>query len=178
VLSAAQRLGVRNLFHSLCDPAAVQQCVSEGIGASVELMVGGRTDHLHGAPVAVTARVRHLDDGRFEDPGVTHGGFRFFDAGSRALLETDDGHFVLLTSRPMGNTSRAELTSVGLDPELLQIIVAKGVQSPRGAYEPIAAEMIQLNTPGCTSADLSALSYRHRRRPMFPFEPEAAYEPG
>ena len=116
VLSAAQRLGVRNLFHSLCDPAAVQQCVSAGIAASVELTVGGRTDDLHGAPVAVTARVRHLDDGRFEDPGVTHGGFRFFDAGPRALLETDDGHFVLLTSRPMGNTSRAELTSVGLEP--------------------------------------------------------------
>ena len=88
-----------------------------GIGASVDLTVGGRTDDLHGAPVAVTARVRHLDDGRFEDTGVTHGGFRFFDAGPRALLETDDGHFVLLTSRPMGNTSRAELTSVGLDPE-------------------------------------------------------------
>jgi microcystin degradation protein MlrC len=178
VLSAAQRLGVRNLFHSLCDPAAVQHCVRAGITASVELTVGGRTDHLHGAPVAVAARVRHLDDGRFEDPGVTHGGFRFFDAGPRALLETNDGHFVLLTSRPMGNTSRAELTSVGLEPEHLQIIVAKGVQSPRAAYEPIAAEMIQLNTPGCTSADLSALAYRHRRRPMFPFEPEAAYAPG
>jgi microcystin degradation protein MlrC len=178
VLAAAQRLGVRNLFHSLCDPAAVQHCTTEGVGASVVLTVGGGTDHLHGAPVAVTGRVRHLDDGRFEDAGVTHGGFRFFDAGRRALLETDDGHFVLLTSRPMGNTSRAELTSVGLDPEKLQIIVAKGVQSPRGAYEPIAAEMIQLNTPGCTSADLSALAYRHRRRPMFPFEPAASYAPG
>ena len=77
----------------------------------------------------------------------------------------------------MGNTSRAELTSAGLVPEDLQVIVAKGVQSPRGAYEPIAAEMIQLNTPGCTSADLSALTYRHRRRPMFPFEPEATYAP-
>jgi microcystin degradation protein MlrC len=141
-------------------------------------IVGARTDDLHGEPVHVTGRVRHLDDGRFEDPGVVHGGFRFFDAGPRALIETDDGHFLLLTSRPMGNTSRAELTSVGLIPEDLQVIVAKGVQSPRGAYEPIAAEMIQLSTPGCTSADLSALTYRHRRRPMFPFEPEATYAPG
>jgi microcystin degradation protein MlrC len=80
-----------------------------------------------------------------------------------------------LTSRPMGNTSRAELTSVGLDPLSLKVIVAKGVHSPRGAFEPIAAEMIQLNTPGCTSADLSTLSYKLRRRPMFPFEPEATF---
>lgn len=178
VLAAAQRLGVRDLFHSLCDPPSVERCRAAGVGASVSLDVGARTDDLHGEPVHVTARVRHLDDGRFEDPGVTHGGFRFFDAGPRALLDTDDGHHVLLTSRPMGNTSRAELTSAGLVPEEIQVIVAKGVQSPRGAYEPIAAEMIQLSTPGCTSADLSALTYRHRRRPMFPFEPEATYTPG
>jgi microcystin degradation protein MlrC len=178
VLAAAQRLGVRDLFHSLCDPPAVERCTRAGVGATVAMRVGARTDDLHGEPVHVTGRVRHLDDGRFEDPGVVHGGFRFFDAGPRALIETDDGHFLLLTSRPMGNTSRAELTSVGLIPEDLQVIVAKGVQSPRGAYEPIAAEMIQLSTPGCTSADLSALTYRHRRRPMFPFEPEATYAPG
>jgi hypothetical protein len=55
------------------------------------------------------------------------------------------------------------------------VIVAKGVHSPRGAFEPIAAEMIQLNTPGCTRADLSKLSYKLRRRPMFPFEPEATF---
>ena len=177
VLAAAQRLGIRNLFHSLCDAAAVEQCRAAGIGASLRFEIGARTDELHGAPVTVTARVRHLDDGRFEDAGVTHGGFRFFDAGQRALLETDDGHFVLLTSRPMGNTSRAELTSIGLDPSDLQVIVAKGVHSPRGAYEPIAAEMIQLNTRGCTTADLNSLTYRHRRRPMFPFEPHTTFEP-
>ena len=178
VLAAAQRLGIRNLFHSLCDPAAVDQCVRAGVGGTVSLYAGGHTDDLHGDPVQLTGRVRHLDQGRFEDPGVVHGGFRFFDAGPRALVETDDGHQVLLTSRPMGNTSRAELTSAGLVPEDLQVIVAKGVQSPRGAYEPIAAEMIQLSTPGCTSADLSALTYRHRRRPMFPFEPATSYSPG
>lgn len=177
VLAAAQRLGIRGLFHSLCDPAAVQLCATAGVGASLTLSVGARTDDLHGAPVTVTARVRVLDDGKFEDRGVTHGGFRFFDAGRRALLETDDGHFVLLTSRPMGNTSRAELTSIGLDPSDMQIIVAKGVHSPRGAYEPIAAEMIQLDTRGCTSADLLSLTYRRRRRPMFPFEPETSYDP-
>ena len=92
VLEAAQRLGIRDLFHSLCDPVAVEHCRSAGLGASVTLAVGARTDTLHGAPVNVTGRVRHLDDGTFEDTGVTHGGFRFFDAGHRALLETEDGH--------------------------------------------------------------------------------------
>lgn len=175
ILAAAQRLKIRNLFHSLCDPQAVQHCISAGVGGNVELKVGAHTDDLHGYPVAVTGLVRHLDNGVFEDPGVTHGGFRFFDAGPRALLESHDGHFILLTSLPMGNTSRVELTSVGINPLDLQVIVAKGVHSPRGAFEPIAAEMIQVNSPGCTSADLSQLKYSRRRNPMFPFEKTAPY---
>ncbi len=175
VLSAAQRLGVRGLFHSLCDPASAQTCHAVGVGARVDLQVGGKTDSLHGSPVHITGVVTHIDDGRFEDTGVTHGGFRFFNAGARALVHTDDDHFVLITSRPMGNTSRAELTSVGLDLLTTKIIVAKGVHSPRGAFEPIATELIQLNTPGCTSADLSTLHYERRRKPMFPFEPNATF---
>lgn len=175
VLAAAQRIGVGGVFHSLCDPASVVACAEAGLGATVELEVGGKTDGLHGDPVAIRGVVQMLDDGKFEDSGPTHGGFRFYDAGPRALVHTEDDHMVLLTSRPRGNTSRQELISAGLDPLTQPIIVAKGVHSPRATYEPIAAEMIRLNTPGCTSADVSALEYNHRPRPMFPYERHAQY---
>ncbi len=175
VLAVAQRLKIRNLFHSVCDPASVTECEKVGVGKQITLKVGGKTDKLHGAPVQITGVVQHLDDGCFEDKGVTHGGFRFFNAGPRALVHTDNDQYILLTSRAMGNTSRAELTSAGIDPISLKVIVAKGVHSPRGAFEPIASELIQLNTPGCTSADLSSLVYQYRRRPMFPFESETSF---
>jgi hypothetical protein len=29
---------------------------------------------------------------------------------------------------------------------------------------------LRVNTPGVTTADLTRLEYRHRRRPLFPFE--------
>lgn len=177
VLAAAQRLGVKGLFQSLCDPEAVAACVAAGVGATVELEVGGKTDDLHGSPVSMRGVVRVLDSGKFEDPGATHGGFRFFNVGLRAVVETEDGHTLMLNSRPLGNPSLQQLISVGINPHTQPIIVAKGVHSPRGAFEPIAAEMIWLNTPGCTSADLSSLEYHHRRRPMFPFEPDAQYDP-
>ena len=81
----------------------------------------------------------------------------------------------MLISLPMGNTSLQQLISAGIDPLEQQVIVAKGVHSPRAAFEPIAADMIWMATPGCTTADLGRLDYRHRRRPMFPYEPEASY---
>ena len=174
-LAAAKRLGIGGLFHSLCDPEAVAACQKAGVGATVHLEVGGKTDDLHGEPVAITGTVRLLDDGKFEDPGATHGGFRFYDSGHRAVIETTDDHTLMIHTLPMGNTSRQQLVSAGIDPQKQPIIVAKGVHSPRGAFEPIAAEMIWMNTPGCTSADLSGLLYEHRRRPLFPFERDASH---
>lgn len=177
VLAASQQMGVKSVFGSLCDPGAVQACWTRGLHAAVDIWAGGRTDDLHGQPIRLVGRVTHLDDGRFEDPGPTHGGRRVFDAGRRAVVRTDDGLVVLLTSRPMGNTSRAELTSAGIDPSSLQIVIAKGVHSPRAAFEPLAARMIQLDSPGCTTADIATLTYLHRVRPIFPFEPEMDFEP-
>lgn len=174
LLAAAQRLGVPGIFCSLADPQAVQECIDAGVGATLELAVGGKTDDLHGSPVTVQATVRALTDGRWEDPGATHGGFRFFDTGTNALLETQDGHDVLLTSQPQGNVSLQQLRAVGLEPTRQPIIIAKGVNSPRAAFEPIAAEMIYVGTPGVTSADLSTFTYRHLR-PMHPFAHEANY---
>jgi microcystin degradation protein MlrC len=50
------------------------------------------------------------------------------------------------------------------------VVIAKGVVSPRPAYQPIASEIILANTAGVTSADLNSFEYVHRRRPLFPFE--------
>ncbi len=175
LLDLALRLGVRSYLQTLYDPAAVAACVAAGVGATLTLAVGAKTDDRHGNPVTVTARVRLLSDGRFEDARPTHGGWRFFDAGTTAVLETTDGHTLVLTSKRIGNTSIEQMYSLGIQPEQYQVVVAKGVISPRPAYAPIAAEIVLANTPGVTSADLSTFPYQHRRRPLYPFEPEATY---
>ena len=91
------------------------------------------------------------------------------------MLETEDGHTLVLTSHRDGNTSREQMYSVGVWPERYRVVVAKGVVSPRPAYAPIASRIVLVNTPGVTTADLSSFNYRHRRRPLYPFEPEAEY---
>jgi microcystin degradation protein MlrC len=176
LLAEARRQGVRSYLQTLYDPEAVRRCVAAGVGHELTLEVGGKTDRLHGAPVEVTGRVRLISDGRFEDPRPTHGGWRFFDGGTTVVLETTDGHTLVLTSRRIGNTSIEQMYALGIRPETKQVVVAKGVVSPRPAYQPIASEIILVNTPGATTADLSFFTYQHRRQPLYPFEPEAAYE--
>lgn len=175
ILHEARALGVKNLLQSLYDPAAVQACVKAGVGATVTVEAGGRTDGLHGKPIKLTGTVRVVADGKFEETLPNHGGGRFFDQGLCARLDTTDGWTIVLCSRRMGNTARHQYYSVGIRPEDFQIVVAKGVVSPRPAFQPIAGEIILANTPGVTTADLSTFTYRHRRRPLFPFEKDARY---
>jgi microcystin degradation protein MlrC len=171
LLAEAKRQGVRGFLQTLYDPEAVQECLAAGIGQSLTLRVGGKTDDRHGQPVEVTGRVRLISDGKFEEWRITHGGGRFFDQGTTVVLETTDGHTLVLTSNRVGNTSIEQMYSLGIRPEQKQVVVAKGVQSPRPAYEPIAAEIVLVNTPGVTTSDLSYFEYKRRRRPLYPFEP-------
>jgi microcystin degradation protein MlrC len=176
LLEIAQRLGIRDYLQSLYDPDAVEACVAAGVGETVTLTVGGKTDRMHGGPVAVTGRVRTISEGKWEDTRPTHGGYRYYDAGKTAVLETTDGHTLVLHARRLGNYSIGEMYSVGIFPEEYQVVVAKGVQSPRPAYQPIAAEVIMVNTPGVSTADLDSFTYTRRRHPLYPFERDAAYE--
>lgn len=175
LLEAAQRLGVRRYLQTLRDPEAVARCITAGVGAVVSLEVGAKTDDLHGRPVAVTGTVTRISDGKFEEPTPIHGGFRFFDGGPTVVLETTDEHTLVLTTRLIGNTSIQQMYSLGVRPETKHVVVAKGVVSPRPAYEPIAAQVVLVNTPGVTTSDLSRFTYRRRRRPLYPFEADAEY---
>ncbi|HBL46289.1 MAG TPA: hypothetical protein DDZ90_23180, partial [Planctomycetaceae bacterium] len=51
-----------------------------------------------------------------------------------------------------------------------QILIAKGVQAPLAAYSPVCPNLIRVNTPGVTSADMQQFQYQFRRQPLFPFE--------
>ena len=65
--------------------------------------------------------------------------------------------------------------SMGIYPEKYKIVVAKGVSSPRPAYQPIASKIIIVNSPGVTTADLSFFNYKNIRKDMFPFNKNAKY---
>lgn len=169
------RQGVPDSLVILADPEAVAACVAAGPGATVSLMAGGKTDRLHGSPVHVTGRVRVLSDGRFVETQVRHGGWGACDQGTTAVLEIDGGHTLMLTTRRMAPMSLEQVLSAGIKPEKKRVIVVKGVVAPRAAYAPIAAKIMLVDTPGVTSDNPRYFTYRHRRVPLYPMEPDAAY---
>ncbi len=177
LLQEALRTGIAEVMVVLKDPESVQACIRAGVGASVTLSVGAKTDDLHGQPVPIRGRVRALTDGHFIEDNPVHGGGRFFNQGLTAVVETSQKYTLILTSLPMAPVSLEQVRSTGVVPERFQILVAKGVVAPRGAYAPIAARIILVNTPGATAADPFQFAYKRRRRPLYPLESDATYNP-
>jgi len=175
ILKRAKELKINDYLQSICDPEVVNQCVSAGEGANISIKVGGKIDEMHGEPIEFQGTVIKIDDGKYEEHRPNHGGFRFFDDGKRVRFETDEGITILITSKRSGNTAREQMYSMGIKPENYKIVVAKGVSSPRPAYQPIAAKIILVNTPGVTTSDLSFFEYKNIRNNMFPFNKNTKY---
>jgi len=165
----------RESFVCLHDPEAVQRAEALGQGGRGRFLLGGKADARHGPPLDVELAVESLHEGWFEEPRPRHGGFRTFDQGRSAVLRSDCGLTVLATSKRMVPFSLCQLTSCGLDPERFHVLVAKGVNAPIAAYSVVCKHFLRVNTPGVTTADLTALPFQKRRRPMFPFEPGMAW---
>jgi len=155
--------GVGRTATILHDAPAVELCVEAGSGASVVVDVGRPLMTLEGT-------VGQITDGLFEDPNPTHGGYRFFDSGTTCVLHLENEDVVLLTSKLVLPISLQQLLSAGIDPAERRMIVAKGVVSPQPAYAAVAGSMVLVDTPGVTTSNLDGLPYKHRRRPLFPFE--------
>lgn len=156
-----------SLFICLQDADAVALSEKAGTGSEIEARVGDP-----GAPVSGRFRVVTLHDGIFTESEARHGGFVRFDQGPTAILKSVDSGLVLMaTTRRMAPFSLAQLTSCGIDPLAFDWIVAKGVIAPMAAYAPVArGGFVHVDTPGPTCANMVTMPYRHRRRPMFPFE--------
>jgi microcystin degradation protein MlrC len=166
---AIRSRGIASAFVCLYDPQSVQQAVDGGAGATLSMRLGGKTDTMHGQPLEGNFEVVGLYAGKFVEPEPRHGGFTHCDQGRTAVV-CGGGLTVMLTSQRMPPFSLQQLISCDLDPRTFHLLVAKGVHAPVAAYGPVCRHLIRVNTPGCTTADMLALDFHHRRRPMFPFE--------
>ena len=134
------------------DPEAVQTCIQAGVGGTVSLDVGGKADNLHGDPVPIRGTVRLIHDGQYIETQPRHGGQRYHNQGLTTVVAVEDS-LVVLTSRRQTPFSLQQLYSLGIDPTEMRMIVVKAAVAYRAAYEPIAGQIIEVDTPGLTAVN-------------------------
>ena len=169
ILSELLQQGASGFVVVVYDPEGVQNCIQVGVDEAVSLEVGGKMDNLHGDPVAINGKVRLIHDGQYIETEPRHGGARYHNQGLTTVIDIGDS-LVVLTSRRQTPFSLQQLFSLGINPSDMRMIVVKAAVAYRAAYEPIAGNIIEVDTPGLTAVNPLHFEYRNVRRPLFPLD--------
>jgi microcystin degradation protein MlrC len=171
LLRALLEAGTRNVaVGTIYDPGTVRQALKAGVGARIEVALGGHTDPSLGAPVQATAEVMHLSDGNFRNDGPMNAGVQVA-LGATAVLRLGDHIDVVTTSTRMHAIDLQVFLSQGIDPLARNVLVVKSSQHFRAAFEPIAREVMLVDAGGLCSTDASRFIYAKLRRPIWPLDP-------
>src|SRR5690606_34345550 len=169
LLEALELHGALASFICIYDPTAVLKASEHSTGDSFDRTIAG-SDQNGNKNYTTSVRRLKIKEGDFQEENARHGGQVNYYMEKTALVLTESGNTVMLTSLITPPFSLAQLTSFGIVPEAFDVIVAKGVIAPIAAYSPVCPSIIQVNTPGVTQADMTMFTHQNRRKPMFPFE--------
>jgi microcystin degradation protein MlrC len=158
----------------IADAQAAGQAQAIGEGERLVTLVGGKQDRLHGEPLSIDGIVEKISDGQYQISGTDHFAGLYgkrVDMGLCAVIRCQ-GVRILVTSRKTPPGDLNQLRSQGIEPTQQSILVVKSAVAFRGAYGPVAGKIIEVDTPGLCSSDLSRFVYRHLPRPIYPLDLE------
>ena len=156
----------------LVDAPAVAVAMAAGIGATITVTLGGAVDPARFPPLAVTARVRLLSDGRFINE--SHG--TIWEGGDSAVLEASAATIVV-TSRAVSLYDRSLFYAHGQDPRRFDLVVVKSPHCQPHMFQDWAGLYLNVDAPGSTSANLPSLGHTACARPIFPLDADVSFVP-
>ena len=156
----------------IVDAPAVEKAFRAGVGATMDVTLGGSLDPKRFTPLPVRARVKMLSDGLFRNEHAR----QVWNAGNTAVLEI--GNIVVVTtSRAVSLFDRSLFYAHGQDPQDFNVVVVKSPHCEHHMFKEWAARYIDVDAPGATSADVASLGHTRIARPMFPLDTNFEFKP-
>lgn len=173
ILKGLRAAGYRKrALAQIVDPGAAAAAHRAGVGASIDVSLGGALDPRRFSAMQVTARVRSLSDGRSRLETMKTP----LDAGPTAVLEFDN-FTVVVFSRTLSLFDRAMYYANGLNPQDFDLIVVKSPHTEHHMYDAWVDNNFNIDVPGSTSANLKSLGHTICARPMFPLDDGVEFHP-
>lgn len=160
-------------FGFICDAESAASAHDAGVGATIDLELGGKSDRRTRAPLAVRAYVKNLTDGRFRlssyAPGLR------VDLGRSARLQID-GIDVIVTSRVQQTFDPEIFLLHGVDVTRSRIVGLKSSHHFRAGFRQLASAIITADTgTGLTTQRVERLGRRPGAVPVWPTDAAASY---
>lgn len=160
-------------FGFIYDPEVAQQAHRAGVGSTIRVRLGGKTDRLHGEPIEGDAYVKVLSDGRFRHTTPMWRGLSV-DLGPTVRLQMAGLDVIVSSSRQQVLDDEVFLLH-GIDVRRRRIVALKSSQHFRAGFGHLASAIVTADAPGATSLDLHALAHTRIRRPIWPLDASARY---
>lgn len=158
----------RSTVAVIADPTAVAAAIAAGVGNKTTLVIGGKTDDNHGAPLSVKGYVRVITDGRYVNRGPMFTGMQI-NMG-RTVVFVTDGIEIILTEQRAQPYDMQVLRSVGIEPAERLIIGLKSAVHFQADYLSVAYAVYDVDTPGINYPDPCVYNYKKIRRPIWPLD--------
>ena len=153
----------------IADPESAKIGIDAGIGATVTLNLGGKTDpRFGGTPLKVTGKVLAIADGVYTRKGKYATG-TVGTIGPSFLL--DLGHVrVIVSSIKSQIDDREQFRMFGIEPEKVNVLLCKASNHFRADFEPMARKLIYIDSSGIVSRNFAQFPYKKVRRPIWPLD--------
>ncbi|PLS17908.1 MlrC domain protein [Bacillus sp. M6-12] len=155
-------------FGFIYDPEVVEIAHKAGVGAQIDIELGGKTDSLHGEPIKISAYVKCLTDGQFIQSSPMWQGSKV-NLGKSTRIQA--GNVDIIVCSVVSQTFDEQVFLLhGIDVHKSRIVALKSSHHFRAAFTPIAKEIITVDSPGLGSANLSLFQHKKVARPIYPFD--------
>jgi microcystin degradation protein MlrC len=173
LLRAMLDAGLTNAcFGFIVDGDVAAQAHQAGIGATIDVSLGGKYDELHGEPLLLNVYVKALHDGRLTMQAMGKGSRIGY--GKLARLQAKDMD-IIVASRRAQTFDPEPFLAVGVDVTRLDYIALKSSNHFRAGFSDIAGTIITADPPGLTTHHIEIFPRKHAKRPMWPIDDQAAY---
>jgi microcystin degradation protein MlrC len=144
------------------DPMAVRICREAGIGASLNLRLGGKCGPMSGDPLDLKVVVRNIASGLTQRFGSLPASL-----GQLVWLECNGIDIVVNDVRTQTFHPEA-YTGLGIELPSKRIVCVKSSQHFHAGFAPIASEVIHVATPGSITPDYANIPYTKRAPNYWP----------
>lgn len=165
----------RTTLANIRDPEAAREAAKAGVGAEVDLLIGGKLDHVYNTPIRLTGIVEFAGHASYRFGGGGYTGMGM-DMGLCAVIRHRELHLLIL-SNSCFSIDPEIYRAVGLEPADAQIVVVKSAIQFRSGFIGMERGIHLLDSPGMSSDHLELYDFRRVPRPLFPLDPDVTFTP-
>lgn len=157
VLQEVLKRGIKEIALGIYwDPVVTRMCTEAGVGATMDIRLGGKVGPMSGDPVDLTVTIRAVASDLMQNLGATK-----MPMGNAVWLEAAGVHLVVNDLRTQ-TFDPAAFTQLGIDLDKMKGVVVKSSQHFYAGFAPIASQVIHVATPGAITPDFTSIPYTKR----------------